>query len=54
MYAWRAPQMRAEGVFAPVSREGGLILNNLLLTVSCAVVFVGTLAPLFREMMGKT
>ena len=50
LYAWRAPQMRAEGVFAPVSREGGLILNNLILTVSCAVVFIGTLAPLFREM----
>jgi cytochrome c-type biogenesis protein CcmF len=43
--------MRAEGVFAPVSREGGLILNNLLLTVACAVVFLGTLAPLFREMI---
>ena len=51
LYAWRAPKMRAEGVFAPVSREGGLILNNLLLTVSCAVVFLGTLAPLFREMI---
>lgn len=51
LYAWRAPKMRAEGVFAPVSREGGLILNNLLLTVACAVVFVGTLAPLFREMI---
>ncbi|MEX2519581.1 MAG: heme lyase CcmF/NrfE family subunit [Paracoccaceae bacterium] len=51
LYAWRAPQMRAEGVFAPVSREGGLILNNLLLTVACAVVFIGTLAPLFREMI---
>ncbi len=50
LYAWRVPKMRADGVFAPVSREGGLILNNLLLTVSCAVVFVGTLAPLFREM----
>ena len=51
LYAWRAPKMRAEGVFAPVSREGGLILNNLLLTVACAVVFLGTLAPLFREMI---
>ena len=49
LYAWRAPQMRADGVFAPVSREGGLILNNLLLTVSCAVVFIGTMAPLIRE-----
>ncbi|MFV0473769.1 MAG: heme lyase CcmF/NrfE family subunit [Pikeienuella sp.] len=51
LYAWRAPRMRAEGVFAPVSREGGLILNNLLLSVACAVVFIGTLAPLFREMI---
>ena len=51
LYAWRAPKMRAEGVFAPVSREGGLILNNLLLSVACAVVFLGTLAPLFREMI---
>ncbi|WP_340108775.1 heme lyase CcmF/NrfE family subunit [Pikeienuella sp. HZG-20] len=51
LYAWRAPKMRADGVFAPVSRESGLILNNLLLTVACAVVFVGTLAPLFREMI---
>ncbi|MEM7546164.1 MAG: heme lyase CcmF/NrfE family subunit [Pseudomonadota bacterium] len=54
LYAWRAPQMRAEGAFAPVSREGGLILNNLLLSVSCAVVFLGTLAPLFREMFDGT
>ncbi|MEM7267903.1 MAG: heme lyase CcmF/NrfE family subunit [Pseudomonadota bacterium] len=51
LYAWRAPQMRAEGVFSPISREGGLILNNLLLSVACAVVFLGTLAPLFREMI---
>ena len=49
LFAWRAPSMRSEGVFQPVSREGALILNNLLLAVACAVVFVGTLAPLARE-----
>ncbi|TVQ55688.1 MAG: heme lyase CcmF/NrfE family subunit [Rhodobacteraceae bacterium] len=49
LYAWRAPSLRAEGVFSPVSREGGLILNNLLMMVSCGVVFAGTLAPLVRE-----
>jgi len=49
LYAWRAPSMRSEGLFQPVSREGGLILNNLLLAVAAAVVFVGTLAPLVRE-----
>ena len=49
LYAWRAPALKSEGVFAPISREGGLILNNLLLMVGCGVVFAGTLAPLVRE-----
>ncbi len=49
LYAWRAPSLKSEGVFAPVSREGGLILNNLLMMVGCGVVFAGTLAPLVRE-----
>jgi cytochrome c-type biogenesis protein CcmF len=49
LYAWRAPGMRSEGLFQPISREGGLILNNLLLAVAAAVVFTGTLAPLVRE-----
>ena len=49
LYAIRAPSMRSEGVFQPVSREGALILNNLLLAVACAVVFAGTLSPLLRE-----
>jgi cytochrome c-type biogenesis protein CcmF len=51
LYAWRAPALRAEGVFAPVSREGGLILNNLLLMAGAGVVFAGTVAPLVREAM---
>jgi cytochrome c-type biogenesis protein CcmF len=49
LYAWRAPQMRASGAFAVVSRESALVLNNLLLSVAAAVVFVGTLAPMVRE-----
>jgi cytochrome c-type biogenesis protein CcmF len=49
LFAIRAPSMRSEGVFQPVSREGALVYNNLVLAVSCAVVFIGTLAPLFRE-----
>ncbi|MGF1500346.1 MAG: heme lyase CcmF/NrfE family subunit [Paracoccaceae bacterium] len=49
LFAMRAPQMRSEGVFQPVSREGALVYNNLVLSVSCAVGFIGTFAPLFRE-----
>ena len=49
LYAWRAPALRSGGLFAPVSREGALVVNNLLLTVACAAVFIGTLYPLLLE-----
>jgi cytochrome c-type biogenesis protein CcmF len=52
LYAWRAPQLQAGGLFAPVSREGGLLLNNLLLATACATVFLGTLYPLLLEGLG--
>ena len=37
------------GIFAPISREGALVFNNLFLTSACATVFVGTLYPLALE-----
>jgi cytochrome c-type biogenesis protein CcmF len=49
LYAWRAPLLKQGGLFAPVSREGALVLNNLFLTCACATVFVGTLYPLALE-----
>jgi cytochrome c-type biogenesis protein CcmF len=49
LYAWRAPALKPGGLFAPVSREGALVLNNLLLTTSCLTVFAGTLYPLALE-----
>ncbi|MGE3150382.1 MAG: heme lyase CcmF/NrfE family subunit [Pseudorhodoplanes sp.] len=49
LYAWRAPHLRQGGLFAPISRESALVLNNLLLTTACATVFVGTLYPLALE-----
>jgi cytochrome c-type biogenesis protein CcmF len=49
LFAWRAPTLRQGGIFAPVSREGALVLNNLFLAASCAAVFVGTLYPLALE-----
>jgi cytochrome c-type biogenesis protein CcmF len=51
LYAWRAPSLKQGGLFAPVSREGSLVLNNLLLTTACATVFIGTLYPLALEMV---
>ena len=49
LFAWRAPLLSQGGLFAPISREGALVLNNLLLTTACAAVFVGTLYPLALE-----
>jgi cytochrome c-type biogenesis protein CcmF len=49
LFAWRAPTIRGGGVFAPVSREGALVLNNMLLTLACATVLLGTLYPLILE-----
>ncbi|QJE74654.1 heme lyase CcmF/NrfE family subunit [Aerophototrophica crusticola] len=52
LYAMRAHTLKVGGVFAPVSREGALVLNNLLLSVSCAVVLIGTLMPLVLDAFG--
>lgn len=51
LYVWRAPKLSDGGVFALYSRETGLLLNNLLLVAACGVVFVGTLYPLFLELL---
>jgi len=52
LFAVRAPALRGGGIFAPISREGALVLNNLLLTTGAATVFIGTLYPLFLDAMG--
>ncbi|MFZ6656462.1 heme lyase CcmF/NrfE family subunit [Undibacterium sp. TJN19] len=49
LYAWRAPAIRSNTVFAPVSKETALLLNNVLLLVVAATVLLGTLYPLFLE-----
>jgi cytochrome c-type biogenesis protein CcmF len=49
LFAWRAPTLKQGGLFAPISREGALVFNNLFLTTGCLTVFVGTLYPLALE-----
>jgi cytochrome c-type biogenesis protein CcmF len=49
LFAWRAPEMKQGGLFAPISREGALVFNNLFLVAACATVLVGTLYPLALE-----
>jgi len=52
LYAIRAPALKGGGLFAPISREGALVLNNLLLTTAAAVVTLGTLYPLALDAFG--
>ena len=55
LFAFRANALRAGGLFAPISREGALILNNLFLASATAAVLVGTLYPLLLDgLTGQT
>ncbi|HQZ12762.1 MAG TPA: heme lyase CcmF/NrfE family subunit [Devosia sp.] len=49
LFALRAGTLRAGGLFAPISREGALVLNNLFLSTATAAVLVGTLYPLLLD-----
>jgi len=46
LYAIRANQIRSTVRFETLSRETGLLMNNVLLVVACAAVLLGTLYPL--------
>ena len=52
LYAWRAPSLDSDAGFRPLSRETFLLLNNVLLVIAAALVFIGTLAPLVYEVLG--
>jgi cytochrome c-type biogenesis protein CcmF len=49
LFAIRGTTLKEGAPFELVSRESGLVVNNLLLSVVLGVVFVGTLYPLFVE-----
>ena len=52
LYAWRAPAIRSDTRFDLVSREAGLLLNNILLVVVAITVLLGTLYPLILDALG--
>ncbi|NMG30713.1 heme lyase CcmF/NrfE family subunit [Aromatoleum evansii] len=49
LFAWRAPTLAGGGSFSLVSREASLLGNNVLLSVACGSVLLGTLYPLFVD-----
>ena len=46
LFAWRAPALRTGALFAPLSREGAITLNNVLLVTLTSIVFAGTFYPI--------
>jgi len=49
LFALRADKLQPGGLFAPISRESGLVINNLFLAVAATVVLFGTLYPLLSD-----
>ncbi len=52
VYALRAHRLKSYGEFEMLSRETGILFNNLLLVVLCACVFTGTIYPLILSALG--
>jgi cytochrome c-type biogenesis protein CcmF len=52
IYSWRASQIRSHVHFDLLSRETGLLLNNVFLVVSAASILLGTLYPLIVDALG--
>ncbi len=50
LFALKAGAMESRAVFAIQSRETALVANNVLLSISCFVVFIGTIWPLVAEL----
>jgi len=53
LFALRIGRVKQGEGFDLLSREGGLVLNNLLLSVLLGIVVIGTFYPLIAEAMGE-
>jgi len=52
LYTWRAPQIRSAVKLNMLSREGGLLMNNILLVITASSILLGTLYPLALDALG--
>ena len=52
LYAFKAPSVKSESSFNLVSRESFLLVNNIILTVACITVLLGTIYPLIVDALG--
>jgi len=52
LYSWRAAQIKSSVKFELVSRETGLLMNNVILVVTACSILLGTLYPLMIDALG--
>ena len=52
IYGYRAGSIRSTGTYTIVSREAGILLNNVFLVTAAATILLGTLYPLFLDALG--
>ncbi len=53
LFAFRAHKLKSTGTFSLISRESGLLVNNVILMVMAATVLLGTLYPLIIDALGS-
>ena len=54
LFAKKSPYLRSGSLFQPISREGALIINNIIFSSAAATVLIGTLYPLFVDAISNT
>jgi len=53
LFAMKAHKLKPKNKFAPFSKEGGILINNLILVVLCLTVFLGTIYPIIVEVFSE-
>ncbi len=54
LFGLRVPDLEPGGLFAPISREASLVLNNILISAALTSVVLGTLYPLLTQALFNT
>ncbi len=53
LFALKAHKLKPKNSFLPLSKEGGILINNLILVVLCLTVFLGTIYPIIVEVFSE-
>ncbi len=52
LFALKASKLEENSTLRPLSREGGIVLNNVFLLTACASVLLATIYPLAQALLG--